>query len=46
MRIMQTTCLAIGVKSGFGNILVELGFVGLILWNVLGVAIGSPHGKS
>jgi hypothetical protein len=45
MRIMQATRLAIGVESGFGNIPVELGFVGLILWNVLGVAIGSPHGK-
>ena len=29
----------VGVESGFGNLIVELGIVGLILWIVLGFSI-------
>ncbi len=29
----------VGVESGFGNLVVELGIVGLILWIVLGFSI-------
>jgi hypothetical protein len=31
--------MLIGVESGYGNLLVELGIVGLILWIVLGFSI-------
>jgi hypothetical protein len=39
-RIMGATHMgAIGVESGFGNLVVELGILGLILWIVLGCSI-------
>jgi hypothetical protein len=38
-RIMRATPMNVGVESGFGNLLLELGIVGLILWIVLGFAI-------
>jgi hypothetical protein len=40
MRIMHAAPMTgIGVESGFGNLIVELGIVGPILWIVLGVSI-------
>jgi hypothetical protein len=39
VRIMHAQPMYIGVESGFGNLLLELGIVGMILWIVLGVSI-------
>src|SRR5260370_11726899 len=36
---MHATPMRVGVESGFGNLVVELGVVGLILWIVLGFSI-------
>ena len=38
-RIMQAAPMYVGVESGYGNLIVELGIVGLILWIVLGFSI-------
>jgi len=38
-RILHATPMHIGVESGYGNLIVELGIVGLILWILLGIAI-------
>jgi hypothetical protein len=38
-RIMHATPMYVGVESGFGNLVVELGIVGLILWILLGFSI-------
>ena len=38
-RIMHAPPIGIGVESGFGNMILELGIVGLILWIVLGFSI-------
>lgn len=38
-RIMHAPPMNIGTESGFGNLIVELGIVGLILWIILGFAI-------
>jgi hypothetical protein len=45
IRIMHATPMPIGVESGFGNLVVELGIVGLILWIILGLAIAISAGK-
>ena len=37
--IMHGTPTYVGVESGYGNLIVELGLVGLILWIVLGFSI-------
>ncbi len=39
IRIMHATPMHIGVESGFGNLMLELGIVGLVLWIVLGLSI-------
>jgi len=39
VRIMHAEPMGIGVESGFGNMILELGIVGPILWIILGVAI-------
>ncbi len=39
MRIMHAAPMRVGVESGFGNFVVELGILGLILWIVLGLSI-------
>ena len=39
IRIMHAMPTYVGVESGFGNLIVELGIVGLILWIVLGFSI-------
>jgi hypothetical protein len=39
VRIMHAAPMRIAVESGFGNLVVELGIVGLILWIVLGFSI-------
>lgn len=39
IRILHTTPMNIGVESGFGNLILELGIVGVILWLVLGFSI-------
>jgi hypothetical protein len=39
VRIMGGTPMYIGVESGYGNLLLELGIVGLILWVLLGFSI-------
>ena len=39
VRIMHAAPMNVGVESGYGNLLVELGIVGLILWIVLGFSI-------
>ena len=38
-RIMHVPPTYVGVESGYGNLIVELGIVGLILWIVLGFSI-------
>ena len=38
-RIMHAPHMFIGVESGYGDLIVELGIVGLILWIVLGLSI-------
>ena len=38
-RIMHAEPMHIGVESGFGNLIVELGIVGCVLWIVLGSSI-------
>jgi hypothetical protein len=40
VRIMKAAPVFVSVESGFGNLVVELGVLGLIFWLVLGVAIG------
>jgi hypothetical protein len=39
IRIMHATPMNVGVESGFGNLMLELGIVGLVLWIVLGFSI-------
>jgi hypothetical protein len=39
VRILGAAPTNVGVESGFGNIIVELGIIGLILWIVLGLSI-------
>lgn len=39
VRIMHAPPTRVGVESGFGNLVVELGVVGLILWIVLGFSV-------
>jgi len=39
MRIMHAAPMGVGVESGFGNLVVELGILGLIVWIVLGFSI-------
>lgn len=39
VRIMHAQRMGIGVENGFGNLIVELGIVGLLLWIVLGFSI-------
>jgi hypothetical protein len=39
MRIMHAAPMNIGVESGYGNLVVQLGIVGLVLWIVLGFSI-------
>jgi len=39
MRIMHAAPMGVGVESGFGNLVVELGILGLIFWIVLGFSI-------
>jgi hypothetical protein len=39
VRILRAQPIGIGVESGFGNLLLELGIVGVVLWIVLGLSI-------
>src|SRR5271166_3123042 len=39
IRIMGAAPMNVGVESGFGNLLLELGIVGLVLWVILGLVI-------
>jgi hypothetical protein len=36
---MHAEPMRVGVESGFGNLIVELGIVGLMLWIILGVSV-------
>jgi hypothetical protein len=38
-RIMHVVPMGIGVENGWGQLLLELGIVGLVLWVVLGIAM-------
>jgi hypothetical protein len=38
-RIMHAVPMGIGVENGWGQLILELGIVGLVLWIVLGVAV-------
>jgi hypothetical protein len=38
-RIMHVAPVGVGVESGFGNLVVELGILGLVLWIILGFSI-------
>jgi hypothetical protein len=44
-RIMHAQPMNIGVESGYGNLLLELGIIGLLLWLFLGVSILVSAGK-
>ena len=39
VRIMRATPMVIGVENGYGQLIVELGIVGLFLWIILSIAI-------
>lgn len=39
VRIMKAAPVWVSVESGFGNLLIELGILGLIFWLMLGVAV-------
>ena len=39
IRIMHAAPMGVGVESGFGNLIVELGIVGPLLWIVLGLSV-------
>lgn len=39
MRIMHAAPMGIGVESGYGNLLLEIGIVGLLLWLFLCISI-------
>lgn len=39
VRIMHALPMRIGVESGFGNLVMELGVVGLVLWIVFGLFV-------
>ena len=39
VRIMHAARMGIGVENGYGQLVVELGIVGLILWIILSIAI-------
>lgn len=39
MRIMHAEPMHVGVESGYGNLVVQLGIIGLVLWIVLGFSI-------
>jgi hypothetical protein len=39
IRIMHAAPMVIGVESGFGNLIVELGILGPLLWIILGLSI-------
>ena len=39
IRIMGAAPMNVGVESGYGNLLLELGIVGLVLWVILGLVI-------
>jgi hypothetical protein len=39
MRLLHAAPMHIGVESGYGNLVVQLGIVGLVLWIVLGFSI-------
>jgi hypothetical protein len=45
VRIMHAAPMRVGVESGFGSLVVELGVVGLILWIVLGFSISMSAWK-
>jgi len=45
VRIMHAEPMPIGVESGFGNLIVELGIMGPILWIVLGFSIARSTWK-
>ncbi len=38
-RIMHAMPMGIGVENGYGQLILELGIVGLVLWIVLGLSI-------
>ena len=44
-RILHAQPMNMGVESGYGNLLLELGIVGLLLWIFLGVSIVVSAGK-
>jgi hypothetical protein len=44
-RIMHVPPVGTGVESGFGNLVLELGIVGLVLWILLGASIVVSAGK-
>jgi len=39
VKLMHAQPMNIGVESGYGNLIVELGIVGLLLWFVLGFSV-------
>ena len=41
IRITGSRPISVGVENGFGNVLLELGIVGLILWIVLGFLVAT-----
>ncbi len=45
VRIFHATPMRIGVENGFGQIILELGIVGLLLWIALGVSISISSWK-
>jgi len=46
VRIMHATPMLIGVESGYGQLIVELGILGLILWIFLGIAVSVSAWKA
>jgi hypothetical protein len=45
IRILHAQPMSMGVESGLGNLILELGIVGLVLWLILGVSMVASAGK-
>jgi len=45
VRLMHAAPMNIGVESGFGNLIVELGIIGPIFWLLLGFAVAASTWK-
>jgi len=45
VRLLHAPPMKVGVESGYGSLILELGIVGLLLWIILGIAISRSAWK-